>query len=308
MAGRTDRGPGYPPRGRIYPRLGDVEPIRLHHVQAEPDAPAGQAGAEGHLAQLHAGRQDRRAGPQRLRQVDAAADHGRRRHGVPRRGAARAGGHRRAARAGAAAGPGQGRARQRRGGRRRDPRAAGPLQRAGRELLGRDRRRVRPPPGPHRRRRRLEPRHAARHRDGRAAPAALGRRRHEALRRRAPPRRALPAAAERARPPAARRADEPPRRGVRRLAGAPPRGVQGHHRGRHPRPLLPRQRRGLDPRAGPRPRHPVPGQLLVAGWSRSRPASRRRRSATSRAGARSSASWSGCARTRRAAARRPRRA
>src|SRR3954451_8837932 len=39
---------------------GDVEPIHLHHVQAEPDASAGQAGAEGHLAQLHAGSEDRR--------------------------------------------------------------------------------------------------------------------------------------------------------------------------------------------------------------------------------------------------------
>ena len=38
--------------------------------------------------------------------------------------------------------------------------------------------------------------------------------------------------------------------------------LQGHrHRG-HARPLLPRQRRRLDPRARPRPRHPVPGQLL----------------------------------------------
>jgi hypothetical protein len=35
------------------------------------------------------------------------------------------------------------------------------------------------------------------------------------------------------------------------------------HRGRdHPRPLLPRQRGPVDPRAGPRPRHPVRGQLL----------------------------------------------
>ena len=42
----------------------------------------------------------------------------------------------------------------------------------------------------------------------------------------------------------------------------PPRGLQGHRRGRHPRSLLPRQRRGLDPRARPRPRHPVQGQLL----------------------------------------------
>ena len=140
--------------------------------------------------------------------------------------------------------------------------AARPLQRARGELLRRDRRRVRAPAGADRRRRRLEPRHPARHGDGRAAPAARRRRRHQALRRRAPPRRALPAAAERARPAAARRAHQPPRRRVGRLAGAPPRGVQGHRRGRHPRSLLPRQRRGLDPRARPRPRPPVQGQLL----------------------------------------------
>ena len=65
-----------------------------------------------------------------------------------------------------------------------------------------------------------------------------------------------------ARPAAARRADQPPRRRVRRLAREAPRGLQGHGRRGHPRPLLPRQRRRLDPRARPRPRHPVQGQLL----------------------------------------------
>ena len=81
----------------------------------------------------------------------------------------------------------------------RAARPARPLQRARRQLLRRDRRRVRAPAGADRRGRRLEPRHPARHGDGRAAPPARRRRRHEALRRRAPPRRALPAAA-RARP------------------------------------------------------------------------------------------------------------
>ena len=146
--------------------------IHLLDVQTEPDAPAGQAGAEGHLAVLLPRREDRRARPQRLRQVHAAADHGRPGPGVPRRGAARARRHRRHARAGAAARRDQGRARQRRGRRRRDARAARPLQRAGGELLRRDRRRVRAPAGADRRRRRLEPRHPARPGDGRAAPAA----------------------------------------------------------------------------------------------------------------------------------------
>ena len=58
-----------------------------------------------------------------------------------------------------------------------------PLQRARRELLRGDGRRVRAPAGPDRRRRRLEPRHAARVRDGRPAPAARRRRRLEAVRR-----------------------------------------------------------------------------------------------------------------------------
>ena len=46
------------------------------------------------------------------------------------------------------------------------------------------------------------------------------------------------------------------------LAGAPPRRVHRARRRGHPRSLLPRQRRGLDPRARPRPRHPLRGQLL----------------------------------------------
>ena len=167
------------------------------------------------------------------------------------------------ARAGAAARRVQGRARQRRGRRPRAARPGRPLQRGRRQLLGRDRRRVRPPPGPDRRGRRLEPRHDARHGDGRPAAAARRRRRDQALRRRAPPGRALPPAAAGPRPAAARRADQPPRRRVGRLARAAPRGVQGRGRRGHPRPLLPRQRRRLDPRARPRPRDPVPGQLLV---------------------------------------------
>ena len=47
------------------------------------------------------------------------------------------------------------------------------------------------------------------------------------------------------------------------VAGADPPGVPRHRRRGHPRPLLPRQRRGVDPRARPRRGHPVGGQLLV---------------------------------------------
>ena len=89
------------------------------------------------------------------------------------------------------------------------------------------------------------------------------RRRREAVGRRAAPRGALPPAAQQARHAAARRADQPSRRRVGGLAGAPSRRVPRHRRGRHPRSLLPRQRRRLDPRARPRRRHPVGGQLLV---------------------------------------------
>ncbi len=108
----------------------------------------------------------------------------------------------------------------------------------------------------------MEPRYAARIRDGRAAPAAARRRRQHALGRRAPPRGAVSAAAARSRPAAAGRAHQPPRRRVGGVARAAPVRVQGRDRGGHARPLLPRQRRRLDPRAGPRQGHPLPGQLL----------------------------------------------
>ena len=167
------------------------------------------------------------------------------------------------ARAGAPSRREQGRARQRRGRRGRDARAARPLQRAGRQLLRRDGRRVR-----RRRRRSIDAADAWNldtnveyAMDALRLPPADADVTH-ALRRRAPPRRAVPPAAGRARPAAARRAHQPPRRRVGRLARAPPRRVQGHRRGRDPRSLLPRQRRGLDPRARPLARDPLRGQLL----------------------------------------------
>ena len=100
-----------------------------------------------------------------------------------------------------------------------------------------------------------------RHRHGRAALPAGRRRRHQALGRRAPPRGPVPAAALQPRHAAARRADQPSGRRIGGLAGAVPGRVQEHGRGRDPRPLLPRQCRGLDPRARSRPRHPLRGQL-----------------------------------------------
>ena len=78
-------------------------------------------------------------------------------------------------------------------------------------------------------------------------------------------------------PAAARRADQPPRRRVGGLARAPPARLPGHGRRRHPRSLLPGQRRRLDPRARPRPRDPLPGQLLGLARAEARSGSRRRR-------------------------------
>ena len=128
---------------------------------------------------------------------------------------------------------------------------------------------------------------------------------HLLERRRAAPRRAGAAAALAARPAAAGRAHQPPGRRVRGLARAAPRRLQGHDRGRHPRSLLPRQRRGLDPRARPRPRACPSRATTPRGSSRSRSGSRRRRSPSRRASARSRKSSSGCGPTPRAAAPSP---
>ena len=114
-----------------------------------------------------------------------------------------------------------------------------------------------------RRQGRLGNRSQARNRRRRAAPARLAGAGAQSLGRRAPPRRAVPPAALGAGHAAARRADQPPRRPVRRLAGEIPGEVPGHRHRRHPRPVFPRQRGRLDPRARPRARHPVEGQLLV---------------------------------------------
>src|SRR5438034_1379641 len=61
----------------------------------------------------------------------------------------------------------------------------------------------------------------------------------------------------------ARRADQSSRRRVGGVAGRFPQGLRGHGRRHYARPLLPRQRRAVDPRARPGARHPVGRQLLV---------------------------------------------
>ena len=157
------------------------------------------------------------------------------------------------------------------------------------QLFGRDRRRDGQAAGPDRLQEPVGPRQPGRPGDGRAALPGRRRRRHQALRRRAPPRRAVQAAARPARPAAARRADQPSRRRERELAGRPSAQLSGRHPDRHPRPLLPRQRHRLDPRARPRPRHSLRGQLHLLAQAEAEAAgagSARRRVAATHAGAR----------------------
>ena len=116
--------------------------------------------------------------------------------------------------------------------------------------------------GKDRSRRGLGSRPDHRDRDGRVAlPAGRGAG-DQPLRRRAAPRRTLPAAVAAPRPVAARRADQPSRRRVGGVAAAFSRRLPGHRRHGNARPLFPRRGRRLDPRARPRPRHPVRGQLF----------------------------------------------
>ena len=104
-----------------------------------------------------------------------------------------------------------------------------------------------------------------------------------ALGRREAARGAVPAAAVQARPAAAGRADQPPRRRERGVAGAVPAALSRHGGGGDARPLLPRQRRGLDPGAGPR--HAAsPGRATTPpGSSRRKSAWRSRRARKRRA-------------------------
>ena len=121
------------------------------------------------------------------------------------------------------------------------------------------------------------------------------------LRRRAAPGRAVQAAAGAARPAAARRAHQPPRRRERAVAGAAPGEVPGHRRGDHPRPVLPRQRRPVDPRARPRPRLPLRGQLLHLPGEEGGPAAVAGPQGRQAAASAWRTSCSGCARTPRRA-------
>ncbi|MBS1106576.1 MAG: hypothetical protein H6Q91_2078 [Deltaproteobacteria bacterium] len=220
-------------------------------------------------AVVPARREDRRGGPQRNRQEFAAAHPRGRRPRFSRRSAPGAGHRDRIPFPGAAARSQQGRARQRRGRALRDPRSAAPLRGAVRALRRnherrrdeRAARRAGQAAGPHRRRPRLGTGAQTRDRDGRAAlPAGRREGRHAFGRRAAPCRPVSPALAG-ARPAVARRADQPSRRRVGGVARAPSPGIPGHGDRRDPRPLLPRQRRRVDPRTGSWRLLPVQGQL-----------------------------------------------
>ena len=103
--------------------------IHLHDVPGRQVLRPRPPGAGEHLPVVLSRREDRRARPERRRQVDAAADHGRQGGAVLRRRRARAERERRLPRAGAVARSREGRARQRRGRRPRAARHPRPLQR-----------------------------------------------------------------------------------------------------------------------------------------------------------------------------------
>ena len=123
--------------------------------------------------------------------------------------------------------------------------------------------------GEDRRRQRLGARPHGRDRDGRAALPAGRRRRRQAVGRRAPPRGAVPAAAA-ASPTCCCSTSRPTISTPSRWPGwsAILDELPGHRRGRHPRPLLPRQRRRLDPRARPRRAASRGRATTRPGWSR----------------------------------------
>ena len=245
--------------------------IHLHDARPAKGRAPLPRDPQGHLPLVLPGREDRRAGRERRGQVDAAQDHGRRGPRLPRRGEAARRDQDRLPAAGAAARPRQGRARERRGRRGAPAQAARRLQRHrdevrrahGRRPDGEAARAAGPPAGADRPPGPLGAGPQARPGHGRAAPPAGRRGRGAALGRREAPRGALPAAALRARHAAARRAHQPPRRRERGVAGASPRALPGHGGGDHARSLLPRQRGRVDPRARPRPRHSLEGQLLL---------------------------------------------
>src|SRR6185369_11032985 len=101
--------------------------------------------------------------------------------------------------------------------------------------------------------------------------AALGSEDWAALRRREAPGGPGQAPALQARHAAPRRTHQPPGRRIGGVAGAVPHPLPRHRGGSDPRPLLPGQRRRVDPGVGPRPRHPLEGQLLLLAGAKGSP-------------------------------------
>ena len=245
--------------------------IHLHDEGAREGLSPGSDRAQGHLALVPPGGENRRAGPEWRRQEHDPQGDGRDREGVPGRSVPGRRREHRVPGAGALARPLEDRPRQRRGGGRPHEGAPDPLRRVERQARraararrdGEGPRGARQAPGPDRRRRGLGTGLEARTGHGRPALPAAGRRRPHPVGRGAAPRRAVPAAAAIARPAAARRAHQPSRRRVGGVARALPARLSRHGGGRHPRPLFPRQRRGLDPGTRSGLGHSVAGQLLV---------------------------------------------
>ena len=117
----------------------DGPSVHLSHGRPLQDLSRQPQGLGEHPSVVLSRRQDRRAGRQRLRQIDAAAHHGRHRQGVHRRGLGVRGRARGLPATGAAARCDQDRARERDGGCRAAEGHPRSLQRTRRELLGRER-------------------------------------------------------------------------------------------------------------------------------------------------------------------------
>jgi hypothetical protein len=155
--------------------------LRFHDEPRGQDRPAQAPHPQGHLAFLLPRRQDRRARPERLGQVDAAQDHGRHRQGHRRRSHPAAEPEHRLPAAGTAARSGADRAPVGRIGPRRSLRSASQarrclcrLRRTGRRFRP-ARRRAGAPGSNHRRLRRQHAQPAIGNGRRRAAPAAVGR-------------------------------------------------------------------------------------------------------------------------------------